>query len=119
MSNQIRTAIDKCSVVIDIKADKINYNKLSATNTTATVQMINSKLIIKNGSLQTSGGNITFNSEVITSGKNFAFSSTAHVNKVDIASFLKSFNNFGVTSFSPNNIKGKLSSQITVHRIGD
>jgi AsmA-like C-terminal region len=114
MSNQIRTAIDKCSVVIDIKADKINYNKLSATNTTATVQMINSKLIIKNGFLQTSGGNITFNSEVIPSGKNFAFSSTAHVNKVDIASFLKSFNNFGVTSFSPNNIKGKLTSQANV-----
>jgi len=114
MSNQIRTAIDKCSVVIDIKADKINYNKLSATNTTATVQMINSKLIIKNGFLQTSGGNIKFNSEVNPSGKNFAFSSTAQVNKVDIASFLKSFNNFGVTSFSPNNIKGKLTSQANV-----
>ena len=114
MSNQIRTAIEKCAVVIDIKADKINYNKLTATNTTATVQMINSKLIIKNGSLQTSGGSITFNSELTPSGKNFAFSSNAQVNKVDISSFLKSFNNFGVTSFSSNNIKGKLTSQANV-----
>lgn len=114
MSNQIRTAIEKCAVVIDIKADKINYNKLTATNTTATIQMINSKLLIKNGFLQTSGGNIRFNSEVTPSGKNFAFSSNAQVNKVDIASFLKSFNNFGVTSFSPNNIKGKLTSQANV-----
>lgn len=114
MSNQIRNAIDKCSVVIDIKADKINYNKLTATHTTATVQMIDSKLVIKNGSLQTSGGSITFNSEVKPSGKNFAFSSNAQVNRVDIASFLKSFNNFGVTSFSPHNIKGKLSSQANV-----
>lgn len=114
ISNQIRTAIDKCVVVIDIKADKISYNKLTATNTTATVQMIDSRLVIKNGSLQTSGGSITFNSEVRPSGKNFAFSSNAQVNRVDIASFLKSFNNFGVTSFSPNNIKGKLSSQANV-----
>lgn len=114
MSNQIRTAIEKCAVVIDIKADKINYNKLTATNTKATIQMIDSKLLIKNGSLQTSGGNITFNSEVNPSGKNFAFSSNAQVNKVDIASFLKSFNNFGIQSFSPNNIKGKLTSQANV-----
>ncbi|QGK75932.1 AsmA-like C-terminal region-containing protein [Flavobacterium sp. SLB02] len=114
ISNHLKTVIDKCSVVIDIKADKINYNKLTATKTTATVQMIDSKLVIKNGSLQTSGGSITFNSEVKPSGKNFAFSSNAQVNRVDIASFLKSFNNFGVTSFSPNNIKGKLSSQANV-----
>ena len=114
MSNQIRTAIDKCAVVIDIKADKISYNKLTATNTTATVQMIDSRLVIKNGSLQTSGGSITFNSEVQPSGKNFAFSSNAQVNRVDIASFLSSFNNFGIKSFSPNNIKGKLSSQANV-----
>jgi uncharacterized protein involved in outer membrane biogenesis len=114
ISNQIRTAIDKCAVVIDIKADKISYNKLTATNTTATVQMIDSKLVIKNGSLQTSGGSITFNSEVQPSGKNFAFSSNAQVNRVDIASFLRSFNNFGVKSFSPNNIKGKLSSKANV-----
>ncbi|QDW19825.1 AsmA-like C-terminal region-containing protein [Flavobacterium sp. KBS0721] len=114
ISNQIRTAIDKCAVVIDIKADKISYNKLTATNTTATVQMIDSKLVIKNGSLQTSGGSITFNSEVQPSGKNFAFSSNAQVNRVDIANFLRSFNNFGVKSFSPNNIKGKLSSKANV-----
>jgi len=114
ISNHLRTVIDKCAVVIDIKADKINYNKLTATNTTATVQMIDSRLVIKNGSLQTSGGNITFNSEVKPSGKNFAFSSNAQVNRVDIASFLKSFNNFGLQSFTPNNIKGKLSSQANV-----
>lgn len=114
ISNHLRTVIEKCSVVIDIKADKINYNKLTATNTTATVQMIDSKLIIKNGSLQTSGGSIMFDSEVKPSGKNFAFSSNAQVNKVDIASFLRSFNNFGIHSFSPNNIKGRLTSKANV-----
>ncbi|MBS7234047.1 AsmA family protein [Flavobacterium psychroterrae] len=114
ISNQIRTAIDKCAVVIDIKADKINYNKLTATNTTATIEMIDSRLVIKNGSLQTSGGSINFNSEVKPSGKNFAFTSNAKVNRVDIASFLRSFNNFGVTSFNPGNIKGRLSSQANV-----
>lgn len=115
ISNHLRTVIEKCAVVIDIKADKINYNKLTATNTTARIQMIDSRLLIKNGSLQTSGGNITFNSEVKPSGNNYAFSSNAQVNRVDIASFLKSFNNFGIKSFSPNNIKGRLTSTANVN----
>jgi uncharacterized protein involved in outer membrane biogenesis len=114
ISTQLRSVIEKCSVIIDIKADHIVYNKLTATNTKATIQMLNSKLVIKNGSLQTSGGNITFDTEVSPSGKNFAFSSNAQVNKVDIASFLKSFNNFGIQSFGPNNIHGKLSSKANV-----
>jgi hypothetical protein len=114
ISNHLRSVIEKCAVVIDIKADKITYNKLTATNTNARIQMIDSKLIVKNGSLQTSGGSIAFNAEVSPSGKNFAFGSNAQVNRVDIASFLKSFNNFGIKSFTPNNIHGKLTSSANV-----
>jgi hypothetical protein len=114
LSNQLRTAIDKCSVVIDIKADKINYNKLTATNTRATIQMINSRLLVKNGSVQTSGGSVTFNGALTPLGKNYTFSSNAQIKQVDIARFLKSFNNFRITSFSPDNIRGKLSSTANV-----
>ena len=114
ISNQLRTAIDKCSVVIDIKADKISYNKLTATNTKATIQMIDSRLLVKNGSVQTSGGSVTFNGALAPQGKNYTFSSNAQVNRVDIAHFLRSFNNFGISSFSPNNIRGKLSSKASV-----
>ncbi|MCD9573627.1 AsmA family protein [Flavobacterium soyae] len=115
ISSHLRNVIENCIVVIDIKADKINYNKLTATNTTARISMQDSKLVIKNGSLQTSGGSITFNSEVLPSGKNYAFSSNAHVNRVDIASFLRSFNNFGIKSFNPNSIKGRLTSTANVN----
>lgn len=114
MSDQLRSTIEKCVVDISIKADKINYNKLTATNTKAEIQMLDSRLVIKNGSLQTSGGSITFNTVISPSGKNYNFSSNAQVNRVDIASFLKSFNNFGIQSFNPNNIKGRLSSKANV-----
>jgi len=114
MSDQLRNAIEKCVVDINIKADKINYNKLTATNTKAEIQMIDSRLVIKNGSLQTSGGSITFNTTISPNGKNYNFVSNAQVNRVDIANFLRSFNNFGITSFSPKNIKGRLSSHANV-----
>ena len=114
MSDQLRNAIEKCIVDINIKADKITYNKLTATNTKAQIQMIDSRLVIKNGFLQTSGGTITFNTTVSPNGRNYSFNSNAQVNGVAIASFLKSFNNFGITSFNPDNIKGRLSSQANV-----
>ncbi|MWB95802.1 AsmA family protein [Flavobacterium sp. GA093] len=114
LSDQLRTTIEKCAVAINIKADKILYNKLTATNTRATIEMVNSQLIIKNGSLQTSGGSIAFNAVVAPKGKNYTFASGAQVNRVDIAGFLRSFNNFGIQSFSPNNLKGKLSSRANV-----
>ncbi|HEU0126184.1 MAG TPA: AsmA-like C-terminal region-containing protein, partial [Flavobacterium sp.] len=113
-TNQLKSVIEKCTAVINLKADKITYGSLTATNTQATLQMLNSKLLLKNGTLQTSGGNITFNGAIQPSGNHYIFSSTAHVNRVDIASFLKSFNNFGIHSFSPKNIRGRLSSNANV-----
>ena len=114
MSHQLRTAIEKCIVDISIKADKITYNKLTATNTKARIQMIDSRLLIKNGSLQTCRGSINFSTTVSPNGKNFNFASNAQVNQVDITSFLKSFSNFAIKSFTPNNIRGKLTSNANV-----
>ncbi len=113
-SNQLKAVIEKCTAVINLKADKINYGKLTATNTRATLQMLNSKLLLKNGNLQTSGGSINFSGAIEPNGNHYVFSSMAQVNRVDIASFLKSFNNFGITSFSPKNLRGKLSSNANV-----
>lgn len=113
-SNQLKSVIDKCTAVINLKADKINYGNLTAVNTRAQLQMLNSKLLLKNGNLQTSGGSIAFSGFIEPSGNHYVFSSMAQVNRVDIASFLKSFNNFGIKSFSPKNIHGKLSSNANV-----
>lgn len=113
-TNQLKSVIEKCTAVINLKADKITYGSLTATNTKATLQMLNSKLLLKNGTLQTSGGSITFNGAIQPSGNQYIFSSTAQVSRVDIASFLRSFNNFGIKSFSPKNIRGRLTSNANV-----
>ncbi|MEO7978662.1 AsmA-like C-terminal region-containing protein [Flavobacterium sp.] len=113
-SNQMKSAIEKCTVVLNLKADKLNYGKLTATNTTATIQMIDSRLFLKNGKVQTSGGNVTFSGTIEPRGNQYTFRSNAQINRVDIASFLRSFNNFQIQSFNPNNIEGKLSSNANV-----
>ncbi|SFC64882.1 AsmA family protein [Flavobacterium phragmitis] len=113
-TNQLKSVIEKCTAIINLKADKITYGSLTATNTQATLQMLNSKLLLKNGTLQTSGGNIAFNGAIQPSGNQYVFSSNAQVNQVDIASFLRSFHNFGIQSFSPKNIRGRLTSNANV-----
>jgi hypothetical protein len=113
-TNQLRSVIEKCTAVINLKADKITYGSLTATNTQATLQMLNSKILLKNGTLQTSGGSIAFSGSVQPSGNQYVFTSNAQVNRVDIASFLRSFNNFGIKSFSPKNIRGRLTSNANV-----
>ncbi|KAF2339809.1 AsmA family protein [Flavobacterium tistrianum] len=113
-TNQLRSVIEKCTAVINLKADKITYGALTATNTQATLQMLNSKILLKNGTLNTSGGSINFSGSVEPSGNRYVFTSNAQVNRVDIASFLRSFNNFGIKSFSPKNIRGRLTSNANV-----
>jgi len=113
-TNQLRSVIEKCTAVINLKADKITYGALTATNTRATLQMLNSKILLKNGTVQTSGGSINFSGSIQPSGNHYVFTSNAQVNRVDIASFLRSFNNFQITSFSPKNIRGRLTSTANV-----
>lgn len=113
-TNQLRSVIEKCTAVINLKADNITYGALTATNTQATIQMLNSKILLKNGTLNTSGGSIIFSGSVQPSGNHYVFTSNAQVNRVDIANFLRSFNNFGIKSFSPKNIRGRLTSNTNV-----
>lgn len=113
-SNQLHTVIDKCQVVLDLKSDKMVYGKLAATNAKATVLLKNDKLIVKNGWMQSSGGTISFDGELVPKNEFFFFESNVAINRVDIARFLASLNNFGIQSFTPENIKGNLSASASL-----
>lgn len=109
-SKELYSVIDKCQVVLHLKADKMRYSKLEATNAKATVLLFNNKLIVKEGWVQSSGGIISFDGQLAPNGENFLLESNAKINRVNIARFLTALNNFGIQSFQPKNIKGLLSA---------
>lgn len=109
-TEDLYSVIDKCQVVLNLKADKMVYNKLEATNAKAAILLLNNKLIVKNGWLQSSGGTISFDGQLAPNGDNFLLQSNAKINRVDITRFLTSLNNFGIQSFQPKNLKGLLSA---------
>lgn len=113
-SEELYSVIDKCQVVLHLKADKMTYSKLVATNAKATVLLVNNQLIVKNGWVQSSGGTISFDGLLAPNGDNFLLESNAKINRVDIARFLTSLNNFGIQSFQPKNIKGFLSASASL-----
>jgi hypothetical protein len=113
-SAQLKSIFDKCQVVLNVKADKMKYAKLYASNAKATILLNNNKVFLKNASLKSAGGTINFDGQMTPTNKALNFSSNVNVTRVDMAQFLTSFNNFGITSFAPKNIKGNLSAKTAV-----
>ncbi|MFV8368084.1 AsmA-like C-terminal region-containing protein [Flavobacterium sp. LB2R40] len=116
-SQELYSVINKCQVVLNIRADKMVYSKLEATNAKATVLLVNNQLVVKNGWVQSSAGIISFDGKLMPKGDLFFLDANAKINHVDIARFLTSLNNFGIQSFKPKNIKGLLNASASLKGI--
>jgi hypothetical protein len=104
--------VQKCQVVLNLKLDKMVYSNLTAKNAKIIIETKNRQFFIKQGSIETCGGKITFSSQLIPQGELFNVKSNVNIATVDIPQFLTSFKNFGITSFQPKNINGNLSATV-------
>lgn len=109
-SNQLQEVLRKAQVSIDINVDKLTYRKMVAKDFKVSIIMAKKGLFVNNVTIQGSTGSTLFiNAQVIPKNKLLYFKAKIKINNGNIARFLGSFNNFGVKSFSPNDIKGNLS----------
>ena len=113
-SDELYSVIEMSQMALHVKADKMVYSKLEATNAKATILLLNNTLIVKNGWVQSVGGSIAFDGQLVPDGDDFKLESNTKINRVDIARFLTGLNNFGIESFQPNNIKGLLSASASL-----
>jgi hypothetical protein len=104
--------VQKCQVVLNLNLDKMVYSNLTAKNAKISIVAKNRQFFIKQGSIETCGGKITFASQLIPQGELFNVKSNVNIATVDIPQFLTSFKNFGITSFQPKNINGNLSATV-------
>ena len=109
-TNQLQEVLRKSQVSLDIKVDKLTYKKLIANNFKVNIVMAKKGLFVNNVTIQGSTGSTLFiNAQVIPKNKLLYFKAKIKINNGNIARFLGSFDNFGVKSFSTNDIKGNLS----------
>ncbi|OUD36882.1 AsmA family protein [Flavobacterium sp. FPG59] len=113
-SKELYEVIDKCQVVLKLKADKMTYSKLVATQTKATIVLVNNSLRVSNGSVQCAGGTVDFEGQLTPEKDHFKWQSETKIQKVNLNQFLEGLNNFGITSFEPRNVKGKLTATAKV-----
>lgn len=109
-SDQFQNVFSKSQVNLDLAVDKMAFNKMLAKNFKINIKMINGGLYVKNGLIQDrNGSSLRFDAQLIPKNGLMHFKSNLKLNEGNISNFLASFNNFGIKSFGPNNIKGKLS----------
>lgn len=101
--------VQKSQVVLNLNLDKMVYSNLTAKNAKIIIVAKNRNFFIKEGAIETCGGKITFDSQLIPQKNIFDVKTAVAITDVDIPEFLTSFKNFGITSFEPKNINGKLS----------
>jgi hypothetical protein len=106
--------VKKCQVVLNLKLDKMVYSNLTAKNAKINILLNNRRAYIKEGAIETCGGKITFDSQMIPEGELFNMKTNVNIASVDIPQFLTSFKNFGITSFEPKNLKGRLSAKAAI-----
>jgi hypothetical protein len=104
--------VQKCQVVLNLNLKKMVYANLIANNAKINIVANNRQFFIKQGSIETCGGKITFTSQLFPQGNFFNVKSNVNITTVDIPQFLTSFKNFGITSFQPKNINGNLSATV-------
>jgi hypothetical protein len=113
-THKVRAVIEKCRMVLNMKIDKAVYEHLEATNARAQIVLADGGLNVKNGSVETSGGTFAFDARLAPQGDVDVFGAKVKITTCDIPRFLKSFNNFGITSFTPENVAGDLSADASL-----
>ena len=110
----LRSVIDKCQMVLNMRIDKAVYEHLEATNARGQIVLANNRVSVKNGQVETSGGKFAFDAHLTPRGDVNPFAAKVKITSCDIPRLLKSFNNFGITSFAPENIAGDLSADASL-----
>lgn len=114
VSGKLQKIVDDCQVNIDIRADKMRHNKITGTNYTTSILLKNGQLFINNGAVNTCGGYVSFNAKLIPKNDLYAVSGNIIAKNLDLTQVLTSFDNFKITSFQSNDIRGTFSSNISL-----
>lgn len=113
-TDKLRSVIEKCQMVLNMRIDKAVYEHLEAANVKGQIALANGRVGVKKGHIETSGGTFDFDVQLTPKGDANPFNAKVKITTCDIPRLLKSFNNFGITAFAPENITGNLSADASL-----
>jgi hypothetical protein len=98
-------------VTASLRADRLQFQKMDARNFAADIFLEGNTWAVKKATLQHGNGSVLVTANIQELSPNrLKFSSTLDLKNVDAAKTFYAFENFGMTGFGHNNIRGVLSA---------
>ncbi|QJD98063.1 AsmA family protein [Mucilaginibacter robiniae] len=114
--DQLGDVLDKGNAVMHIQIDRLFYKNFLATNAHAELVTVSDGILIKDMGVQHAGGSLELNGRLIQGDNLNRFNINTTVNRVNVRDFFRSFDNFGLSGITYQNLKGFLSA--TAHISG-
>jgi len=109
-SNDLQEVLRKSQATLEFKVDKLTYKKMIANDFKVKIVLAKKGLFVNNVSIQGStGATFNFDAQLIPQGKSVLFKTNIKLAEGNVSRFLGSFDNFGIKSFTSNDVKGNLS----------
>jgi len=114
VSRQLDVVLASSNVNMNVQLDKVTYQRFTAQNVKAVLELTNSDILLKQIALQHAGGNMQLAGALHQQGNNNNFTMNATVNNVHISQLFYAFDNFGLSSLTADNLKGNVSAKVNL-----
>lgn len=116
IAQKIDDVLEKGRLHVNLKADRMTYKKLLASNVQANVSLLQDRYLIDKVSMEQGGGRMNLNGSLISQSDNYNKASVnATFDNVDVNKIFTEFNNFGQDGITSENLSGKLTAKVNAN----
>ena len=114
-ASQIDDLLEKSRINVDLKTDRLLYEKLAATDVRANITVLQDRYLLNNVSMNLADGSMGINGQLVNlqNGRHQAALHTG-IQNVNVEKLFYAFNNFGQDGITDKNLEGKLTANADV-----
>ena len=114
IAQKIDNILERGRLNVSLKADRMTYKKLLASNVQANISLLQDRYLINNVTMEQAGGRMTLSGSLISQSDNYNKANVnASLDNVDVSRVFTEFNNFGQDGIKAENLSGKLTAKVT------
>jgi len=112
--DQLSNVLEKGTAAMHLDVSRVYYNKFLATDVHADLLTSEDAIVIKNVGLKHAGGFLKMNGSIQRGEDLNKLKLNTVISRVDVNEFFKAFDNFGLSDFTADNLRGILSAKTAI-----
>jgi hypothetical protein len=117
IADRLALVLDKSSMYLHVNVNRLLFNHFDAQGLSGDIDLTNAGIGLRNVTLKHSGGSISANAYLKTSGANTPFQFQGKATNVNIDRLFYAFDNFGQNTLNASHLKGALSADVNVNGV--